>query len=142
MPALNLPVNPAAAGSPALDTAEGTSSAMDGQEEQGRLQAGGGPVVFLHVVFEAAQQERRAEDKQGVGDDRARDGGFHQHVLPGTQRGDRYDQFGQVAERGVEQAANRIARLRRHRLGGDAATRPAVRSPGPTAQRAAYALRA
>ena len=89
-----------------------------GQEEQARLQAGADPVVFLHVVLESAEEKRRAQHEQRVGDNRAGDGRLHQHVLPGAQGGERDDQFGQVSQRGVEQAADRIARLGRHGFGG------------------------
>ena len=89
-----------------------------GQEEQARLHAGADPVVFLHVMLESAEQKRRAQHEQRVGDNRAGDGRLHQHVLPGAQGGERDDQFGQVSQRGVEQAADRIARLGRHRFGG------------------------
>jgi hypothetical protein len=43
------------------------------QEEQRRLQAGVVPIVFLHVVLEAAEQKRRTQQKQRVGDDRTGD---------------------------------------------------------------------
>ena len=89
-----------------------------GQEEQARLQAGADPVVFLHVVLESAEQKRRAQHEQRVGDNRAGNGRLHQHVLPGAQGGERDDQFGQVSQRGVEQATDRIAGLGRHGFGG------------------------
>ena len=89
-----------------------------GQKEQASLQAGGDPVVFLHVVLESAEEKRRAQHEQRVEDDRPGDGCLHQHVLPGTQGGDRDDQFGQVSQRGVEQPTDRIARFGRHGFGG------------------------
>jgi hypothetical protein len=89
-----------------------------GQEKQARLQAGAAPVEFLHVVLEPAEQERRTQHEQCVGDNRAGNGRLDQHVLPGVQGGERDDQFGQVSQRGVEQAADRIARLGRHGFGG------------------------
>ena len=110
-------MNPAAAGR-RLGDGRRNQQRDRGEEEQAGLQAGADPVVFLHVVFEPAEQKRRAEHEQRVGDDRAGDGGLHQRVLPGAQRGERDDQFGQVAERGVEQATDRIARLGRHGFGG------------------------
>ncbi len=39
-------------------------------------------------------------------------------MLPGVQRGERDDEFGQVSECGVEQAADRVARPGRHGFGG------------------------
>jgi hypothetical protein len=64
------------------------------------------------------RRKRRPQHEQAVGDDRAGDGCLHQHRLAGAQRRERDDQFSQVSQRGVEQAADRIARLGRHRLGG------------------------
>ena len=84
-----------------------------GKKEQPRLSAGAGPVVFLNVMLETAEQKRCAQHEQRIGDDRAGDGCLHQHVLPGAQGGQRDDQFGQVSQRGVKQAADRIARLGR-----------------------------
>ena len=89
-----------------------------GQEQQTRLHAGAGPVVFLNVVLESAEQKRRAQHEQRVGDDRAGDGRLHQHVLPGAQSRQRDDQLGQVSQRGVEQATRRVAGLGRNRFGG------------------------
>jgi hypothetical protein len=89
-----------------------------GQEQQRCLKAGARPVVFLQVVLHAAEQERRAQHEQRVGDDRAGDRRLHQHVLSGAQGGEGYDQLGQVAERGVEQATDRIACPGRHGFGG------------------------
>ena len=79
------------------------------QKQQAGLQAGVVAVVFLHMMFEAAEQKRRAQHEQRVGDDRAGDRSFHEHVLTGLQRRQRDDQLGQIAKRGVEQAADRVA---------------------------------
>ena len=89
-----------------------------GQEEQARLKAGADPIVFLDVMLESTEQKRRAQHEQRVGDNRAGNGRLHQHVLPGAQGGERDDQFRQVSQRGIEQPADRIARLGRHRFGG------------------------
>ena len=89
-----------------------------GQEEQARLHAGADPVVLLDVVLESAEQKRRAQHEQRVGDDRAGDGRLHQHVFAGAQGGERDDQFGQVPQRGVEQPTRRVAGLGRDGLGG------------------------
>ena len=51
-------------------------------------------------------------------DNRAGDGCLHQSVLPGAQSGQCDDEFGQVSERGVEQATDRIAGLGRYGFGG------------------------
>ena len=89
-----------------------------GQEQQARLHAGADAVVFLDVILEPAEEKRRAQHEQRVGDDRAGNGRLHQHVLPGAQGGERDDQFRQIPQRGIEQATDRIAGLGRHRLGG------------------------
>ena len=111
-------MNAAPAAESASETADGINSAIVARKSRPACSAGADPVVFLHVVLESAEEKRRAQHEQRVGDDRAGDGRLHQHVLPGAQRGQRDDQFGQVAERGVEQAADRIARLGRHGFGG------------------------
>ena len=96
--------------------ADGISSATVARNS--RLPAGARrPVELLHVVLEAAEQERRAQHEQRVGDDRAGDRRLHQHVLARAQRGQRDDQLGQVSERRIEQPADRIAGLRRDGFG-------------------------
>ena len=122
-PTLNFWVNAAAAAESACETAEGISSAIVARNSRPACRRALIAVVFLHVVLEPAEQERRAQHEQRVGDDRAGDGRLHQHVLPGAQGGERDDQFRQVAQRGVEQAADRIAGLGRHRFGGVAQQR-------------------
>jgi len=77
-----------------------------------------GAVEFLHVVFESAEQERRAQHKQGVGDNRPGDRRLHKHILAGPQGGECDDQFRQVSQGGVEQAADGITGFGRHRFGG------------------------
>ena len=82
------------------------------------MHAGADAVVFLDVIFESAEEKGRAQHEQRVGDDRAGQGRLHQHVLPGAQGGERNDQFRQIAQRGIEQATDRIPRLGRHGFGG------------------------
>ena len=79
------------------------------QKQQAGLQPGVHPVELLHVMCESAEEKGRAQHEQRVGDNGPGDGGLHQHVLPDAHGGERDDQFGQVLQRGVEQAANRIA---------------------------------
>ena len=64
------------------------------------------------MVLESAEEKGRPQHEQRIGDDRAGDGRLDEHVLTGAQGGDRDDQFGQVSQRGVEQPADGIARLR------------------------------
>jgi hypothetical protein len=87
------------------------------------LQTGADAVVVLCVVFQSAQEKRSPQQKQAVGDNRAGDRRLDEHVLSGAQRRQRDDQFGQFAKRRVEQPADRIAGLGRHRLGGVAQQR-------------------
>ena len=47
-----------------------------GDEQQAGLQTGVVAIVFLHVVLEAADQKRRAEHEQRIGDDRPGDRGL------------------------------------------------------------------
>ena len=88
------------------------------QKQQASLQPGVHPVELLHVMLESAEEEGRAQHEQRVGDNGPGDGGLHQHVLPGAHGGERDDQFGQVPQRGVEQAADRIAGFGGHGFGG------------------------
>ena len=48
-------------------------------------------IVFLRVVFNAAEKKRRPQHEQRVGDDRAGNGRLHEHELPGAQGGERDD---------------------------------------------------
>ena len=93
------------------------------QKQQAGLQAGVVAVVFLYMMLEAAEQKRHTQHEQSVGDDRAGDRGFHQHVLTGPQRRQRDDQLGQISKRGVEQAADRVACFRRDGFRGVAEQR-------------------
>ena len=88
------------------------------QEQQARLHAGADTVVFLDMILESAEEKGRAQHEQRVGDDRAGHGRLHQHILPGAQGGERNDQLRQIAQRGVEETADRIPRLGRHGFGG------------------------
>ena len=84
-----------------------------GQEEQARLQSRADAIEFLCVKLQPTEKEAGAQHEQRVGDNRAGDGRFHQHVLPGAQSGERDDQLRQVSERGIEQPADGVARLGR-----------------------------
>jgi hypothetical protein len=97
----------------------GGGKECDGRhQEQCRIKAAAGAVIFLDMIAQAAEQEGGAQHEQCVGDDCARDRRLHQHVLARVQRGHGDDQLGEVAERCVEQAADRIAGLGGDRLGG------------------------
>ena len=93
------------------------------QKQHAGLQTGIGPVELLHMVLQSAEQERRAQHEQRIGDDHAGDRCLHQHILPRAQRGQRNDELGQIAEGGVEQAADAVARFGRHGFGGVAEQR-------------------
>ena len=93
--------------------AEGHDQGHRRQEQHSGLQPRGAGVVFLHAVLETAEQERHAEHEQRVGDDGAGDRGLHQVEHARAQRSDGDDQFREVAERGVQQPAHGVARLRR-----------------------------
>ena len=72
------------------------------------------------MVFEPAEQKRRAQHEQRVGEDRTGDGGFHKDILPGPQRRQRDEQLGEVAQGRIEQAADQVACLGGDRLRGAA----------------------
>ena len=88
------------------------------EKEQAGLKPGGIAVVLPRVMGEAAEQKRGSEHEQRVRDDRPDDRSLHQDVLTGAQRGQRDQQLGQIAQSRVEQAADQIAGLGSHRLGG------------------------
>ena len=68
---------------------------------------GGDAVEPLRAVPEPADEARGAEDQQQVADDAAGDRGLDDLDVVGAQRDERDDQLRGVAERGVEQAAQR-----------------------------------
>ena len=117
-PTLKFWVNCSPGGRVRLRDRRRNQQADGGQEQQARLHAGADAVVFLLVILEAAKQQRDAEHEQRVGDDRAGHRRLHQHELPGAQGRERDHQLRQVAERRIEQAADRITGLGRHRLRG------------------------
>ena len=65
------------------------------------------------LCFKSAGELRRAEDEQQVAEDRTGDRCLHQVDESRAQREDRDDQLRQIAERGVEQAAERRPGVRR-----------------------------
>jgi hypothetical protein len=64
-----------------------------------------------------------SQHEERVGDDRPGDGGLHQRVLPRRQRRERDHELGQVAERGVDETARRIACPFGHRFRREAQER-------------------
>ena len=107
-----------------------------GQQQHSGLRARVGGVEFLRVVLEAAEQERAAQHEEAVGHDGPGHRRFHEVEHPGAQRGDGDDELGQVAERRVEQSADRVPGLRGHALGrAGSGGRPAERWRRPTAGR-------
>ena len=93
------------------------------EEQQPGLEPRRAAVELLHVVLQAAEQERSAEHEQRVRHDRAGDRRLDEHVLPCAERRERDHELGQVAERRVQQAADRVAGLGRDRLGREAQQR-------------------
>jgi hypothetical protein len=69
------------------------------------------------VIAQAAEQQTGAEHEQGVGDNRAGNRRFHEHVLASVQRSDRNDQLRQISQRRIEKAADSIAGLGGNRFG-------------------------
>jgi hypothetical protein len=69
------------------------------------------------MIAQAAEQEGGAQHEQRVGNDCARDRRLHQLILARMKCGHGDDQLGEVAERRIEQAADRIARLGSDGLG-------------------------
>ena len=72
-PMLSRPVNSAAASRADVLDRRGHQQRDRGQEQQAGLQARVDAVELLHVVRQPAEQERRAQHEERVGDDRAGD---------------------------------------------------------------------
>ena len=89
----------------------------DREREHHRRGPGRGPVEALRAVFESAGQTGQAEDQEQVSDDAAGDRRFHDLEVMALQRHDRDDQLRGVAERRVEEAAERRAGPARERFG-------------------------
>src|SRR5262249_35508171 len=92
-------------------------------QQQRRIKPPAGAVVILDVVVKAADQERSAEHKERIGDDGAGDRRLDERVLAGMKRGNRDDQLGEIAERGVEQSADGVAGFLGNGFGGAAEKR-------------------
>jgi hypothetical protein len=88
-----------------------------GQKEQTGIQTGASAVVLLDVVLEAAEKKGCSEQEKHVGHNSAGYGALHQRIFPGTERRRCNDQFRQIAQRRVEQSADRVAGHFRHRFG-------------------------
>jgi hypothetical protein len=87
------------------------------ERQHRRLRAGARRVeVLLRPVPGAAGEHRGAEHEQDVPDDRAGEGCLHHVGQTLAERRDGDDQFGGVAERRVEKAADAFARMVRQRL--------------------------
>ena len=80
------------------------------------------PAIFgaerLRAVLQPADEDAQAEDEQEVADDRAGQAALTTSIRPGLQREERDDQLGDVAERGVEDAADLRPGDRAEPLGG------------------------
>ena len=101
------------------------------QNEQDGIAAGILAVEGLAPVSDAADDKGKAHHQEQVAQDGARNGGFHQFKQAGPDGGDRNDEFGRIAEGGVEQSADtragvvgqrfgRFANISRHRDDSDA----------------------
>ena len=91
-----------------------------GDHEERRVRARDARVEALDAVAEAAEQDARAEDEEQVPDDRAGERRLHDLDEPGLEGEEGDDQLGDVAERGVEDAAHLGSRQRAETLGGQA----------------------
>ncbi|MNQ58281.1 hypothetical protein D3C85_724730 [compost metagenome] len=75
---------------------------------------------MLLLVPQPPGEHGGAQHQQDIADDGADDGGLHHVVQAGTQCAEGDDQFGGVAERGIEQSAHALAGALRQLLGGPA----------------------
>ncbi|MOA24724.1 hypothetical protein D3C78_1454150 [compost metagenome] len=88
------------------------------QGQQGGLGACSENVVVLLRKSKPAGQHRSPLHQQDVADDGADDGRLHHVMQAGLQGGKGDDQFGGIAEGGVEQAADALATALGQLLGG------------------------
>ena len=77
----------------------------DGQGEQAAVGFGGGSAEGLLLALPPADEHRPAGDEQQVAQDRAGEGGEDDWLRPRSQGDEGDDEFGGVAEGGVEQSA-------------------------------------
>ena len=80
------------------------------KRQHGSLRACARRIEVLLFVTQAASEHRGAQHQQDVAHDRPCDRGLHDVMQPGAQRCERDDQLGGVAEGGVEQPTNTLAR--------------------------------
>ena len=122
-PRLNVCVNAAAAAESASATAEGISSATVARNSRPAcMRALTRLYSCTWYLSPPSRNDAPSMNSVLVTIAPAMDA-FTSMYSPGAQRGERDDQLGQVAQRGVEQPADRVARLGRHRLGGVAQQR-------------------
>ena len=84
----------------------GDAQADDRQGHHGGAEAGQVAVEELLPVLQASQEHAEAENQEEVPQNRPGDGGLDQFPFPGPQSHDGDDQFGGVAQGGVEKAPN------------------------------------
>ena len=77
-----------------------------GQHQQDGIAAGVASVEDLASVLDAADHERETHHQQEIAEDRTGNGGLDQFQQAGADGDDGDDEFGSVAEGGIEQAAD------------------------------------
>ena len=87
------------------------------------MQAGAGPVVFLHVVLSPPSRNDAPNMNNVLVTIAPAMDAFTSAYCPARNAANAMTKFGQVSERGVEQATDRVARLGRHGFGGVAEQR-------------------
>ncbi len=83
----------------------GDEEGGDGQGEQAAVGFGGVFVEGLPLILQAAKEHGAAADEEEIAEDRAGDGGFDDVVEAAGEGDEAEDDFGGVAEGGVEEAA-------------------------------------
>ena len=91
--------------------------ADDGDEHHRAVNAGRLRIELQRVVAKSAEQEAEPQDQQQVEKDCADQRRGHHRIKSRLQRHDADDQFREVPESGIEQAADRIAGVVRKVLG-------------------------
>ena len=114
---------------PAKSLSRGTGRGLKGRRkdqcdrrkrEHRRLGTRSGRIEVLLGTAQSSGQHGGAEHQQDISDDGAGDRRLHHVVQPGTQRGERNDELGGIAERRVQEPANAFAHALRELLRGPA----------------------
>ena len=103
-----------------------------GQDEQRRDHASRARLEALRAVLETTEEEGKAQDEQAVREDRPDERGLDHDHEPGLQREQADEQFGEIAQRGLQDAGCARAQAMAKLIGalGDHRRQRRERDPG------------